>query len=260
MDLKTIIYEKNDRIATLRINRPKQMNALNTRLLKEMYDLMMVIEEDDTVGAVVITGNERVFVAGADIKELMALNSPKEVNRFISGAHAAFNRIENLGKPVIAAVSGFAFGGGCELALTCDLRIASETASFALPEINLGLLPGAGGTQRLPRLIGVGRAKELIYSGDPVTAEKAHRIGLVNKVVSPDTLMDETMKIAQKLSKKPGYTLSVVKGLINEGMNMTLQAGLSHEMRCFENLFGTEDKKEGVKSFVEKRKPNFIHC
>ncbi len=259
MDLKTIIYEKNRRIATIQLNRPKQMNALNTLLLKEMYDLMAVIEEDDTIGAVVISGNEKIFAAGADIKELMALNSPKEVNRYITGAHAAFNRIEDIGKPVIAAVNGFAFGGGCELALACDLRIASETSSFSFPEINLGLLPGGGGTQRLPRLIGVGRAKELIYSGDIITARDAHRVGLVNKVVSPGALMDETMKIAQKLSKKPGYTLSVIKGLINEGMNMDLRAGLSHETRCFENLFATEDKKEGVQAFVEKRKPNFIH-
>lgn len=259
MNLKTIVYEQTNRIAFIRLNRPKQMNALNTMLLQELGGLMEIIEASDAIGAVVISGNDDAFAAGADIKELMALHSPKDVRLFITTAHAVFNRIENLGKPVIAAVGGVAFGGGCELALACDLRIASETASFALPEINLGLLPGAGGTQRLPRLIGVGRAKELIYSGHTINAQKALEVGLVNKVAPQQTLIDETMTLAQKLSQKPGYTLSVIKALINDGLNMDLKAGLSHEMRCFENLFATEDKKEGVQAFVEKRKPNFIH-
>lgn len=259
MEFKTLIFEKDDRTAVVRLNRPQQLNALNAELLGEMLELMGRLAQDDAIGAVVISGNEKAFAAGADIKELMALRSPVEVNRFISRAHDTFNRIEHLGKPVIAAISGFAWGGGCELALACDLRIASEDASFALPEINLGLLPGAGGTQRLPRLVGVGKAKELIYSGDAVTAREAHRIGLVNQVVTPDALMSEAMKLAKKLSRKPGYTLSVIKGLINAGINMDLKAGLSHEMRCFENLFATEDQQEGVQAFVEKRKPNFIN-
>jgi len=257
MGFNTMIFEKEDHIAIITLNRPRSMNAINSEFVDELDRILDEIATDDEIGAVIITGSEKVFAAGADIKEVVGIGTPVEAHSFVSRIQSVFNKIEKLEKPVIAAVSGIAFGGGCELALVCDIRIAAENALFAQPEIKIGIIPGAGGTQRLTRLIGVGRAKEMLYTGDPIGAEEAYRIGLVNKVVPVQSLLDEAKKMAVKFLKQPGFALRVTKMVVNEGVNMDLQSALAYEARCFELLFSTEDQKEGMKAFVEKRKPVF---
>lgn len=257
MEFKTIIYEKSDGIGIITLNRPKSMNAISERLIKELNMVIDEIERDEEVRTVIFTGSEKVFAAGADIKEVGGIGTPVEAHRFVNSVQSLFNRIESLEKPVIAAVSGLALGGGCELALTCDLRIVTENARFGLPEIKIGVMPGGGGTQRLPRLIGAGRAKELLYTGDPIGADEAYRIGLVNKVVSLDSLMDEAKKMATKLARQPAIALKMIKTSVNKGLSMDLQSALAYEACCFETLFSTEDQKEGMKAFVEKRLPLF---
>jgi len=257
MGFNTMIFEKEDHIAIITLNRPRSMNAINSEFVDELGRILDEITADDEIGAVIITGSEKVFAAGADIKEVVGIGTPVDAHSFVSRVQSVFNKIESLEKPVIAAVSGLAFGGGCELSLVCDIRIAGENALFAQPEIKIGVIPGAGGTQRLTRLIGVGRAKEMLYTGDPIDAEEAYRIGLVNKVVPVRSLMDEAKKMAVKFLKQPGFALRITKMVVNEGINMDLQSALAHEARCFELLFSTEDQKEGMKAFVEKRKPVF---
>jgi enoyl-CoA hydratase len=259
MDNTTLLYEKESNIAVIKLNRPKSLNALNRILLRELDTLLDTIEADDEIRAVIITGNEKAFAAGADITELNDIITPTQALVFVEQGQRVFNKIEGMKKPVIAAVSGFAFGGGCELALSCDIRIADESASFALPEIKLGLLPGGGGTQRLPRIVGLGRAKELLFSGDPIDAKEAFRIGLVNKVVPRGSLMDNAKKMAGTFAERPGYTLQTIKGVVNEGVQLDIKSALAAEMRCFALLFSTQDKQEGVKAFVEKREPKFSH-
>ena len=259
MDNTTLLYEKEGNLAVIKLNRPKSLNALNSVLLRELETLLDALEADDEIRAVIITGNEKAFAAGADITELTDIATPAQALVFVERAQRVFNKIEGLKKPVIAAVSGYAFGGGCELALSCDIRIADESASFALPEIKLGLLPGGGGTQRLPRIVGLGRAKELLFLGDPIDAEEALRIGLVNKVVAHGSLMEHARKMARTLSERPGYTLQTIKAVVNEGVQVDIKSALASEMRCFALLFSTQDKQEGVKAFMEKRKPQFHH-
>ena len=205
----------------------------------------------------IITRSERVFGAGADIKEIKGICTPVEAHSFASRIQSLFNKIEGLEKPIIAAVSGLVLGGGCELAMACDIRIAAENAMFGQPEIKIGVIPGGGGTQRLPRLVGVGRAKELLFSGDSIDAREAYRIGLVNKVVAGGLLMDEAKKIAIKLAGQPAIALKMIKTSVNQGLNMDLPSALDYEARCFEILFSTEDQKEGMKAFIEKRSPAF---
>lgn len=257
MGFNTITYEKGDGIAVVTLNRPKSLNALCDELIAELGTVFGQIVEDRDVAAVIVTGSAKAFAAGADIKEIIQIASPVVAHEFGSRIHTVFNRIEGCPKPVIAAVAGFALGGGCELALACDIRIAAENAVFGLPEIKLGVIPGGGGTQRLPRLIGVGRAKELLYTGDSINAQEAYRIGLANKVVPLDSLMDEARKLALRLVKQPAFALRMNKLAVNEGINMDLYSALGHESRCFEILFSTEDRKEGMQAFVEKREPNF---
>ncbi|MCJ7782484.1 MAG: enoyl-CoA hydratase-related protein, partial [Desulfobacterales bacterium] len=206
---------------------------------------------------VIIKGSEKNFSVGADIKEIIGVHTPLKAHDFITGLQSLFNRIEDLEKPVIAAVSGLALGGGCELALVCDIMIAAGNASFGLPEIKIGVIPGAGGTQRLPRLVGVGKAKELLYFGELIDADEAYRIGLVNKVVPVDSLMVEAKKMALKLIKQPSIALKMIKTSVNKGISMDLRLAISYEARCFEILFSTEDQKEGMKAFMEKRPPLF---
>lgn len=257
MAFNTITYEKSDGIAVVTLNRPKSLNALCDELIAELDTVFAQIGEDPDVAAVIVTGSAKAFAAGADIKEIIQIASPVVAHEFGYRIHTAFNRIEGCPKPVIAAIAGFALGGGCELALSCDIRIAADNAVLGLPEIKLGVIPGGGGTQRLPRLIGVGRAKELLYTGDSIDAQEAYRIGLVNKVVPRDSLMDEARKLALKLIKQPAFALKIIKLAVNEGINMDLYSALRHESRCFEILFSTEDQKEGMQAFVEKREPNF---
>ena len=257
MDFNTIIYNAEDGIGIITMNRPKSMNAINDEFMRELGHAIDLIETDEEVGAVIVTGGEKFFAAGADIKYIMGISTPLEAHKFVTGVQSLFCRLEDLEKPTIAAVSGLALGGGCELALACDIRLAAENAIFGLPEIKIGVLPGGGGTQRLPRLIGAGRAKEILYTGDPIDANEAYRIGLVNKVIKSDALMEEAKKMAKKLRERPAFALKMIKTSVNKGMSMDLQSALAHEARCFEILFSTEDQEEGMKAFMEKRKPNF---
>jgi enoyl-CoA hydratase len=257
MDYNNIIYEKQDQIGLITLNRPKSYNSINSELITELVDVFDTMESDDDICVVIITGNEKAFAAGADIKEVGQLNTPVKAHKFVQHIQNAYDRIERFPKPVIAAVGGLALGGGCEMCMACDIRIASENAMFGQPEIKIGVIPGAGGTQRLPRLIGIGRAKEMLYSGDPISAAEAYRIGLVNKVVPIDSLMDEARKMAIKFSKQPGYALEITKIVVNDGMNMDLRTANAYEARCFEQLFATYDQQEGMKAFIEKRKPAF---
>jgi enoyl-CoA hydratase len=259
MDYTAILFEKENNIAVITLNRPKSLNAIDSAILHELGIVLDTIETDDDIRAVIITGNEKAFAAGADITELKDISTPVQAQAYVERVQGVFNRIEGLKKPVIAAVSGFAFGGGFELALSCDLRIADESASFALPEIKLGLIPGAGGTQRLPRIIGIGRAKALLFSGDPIDSTEALRIGLVNKVVAPGTLMDNAKKMARIFAERPGIALQTIKGVVNDGIDLNLKSALAGEIRGFALVFSTRDKEEGLKAFVEKRRPEFCH-
>ena len=256
MVYETIIIEIEDGIAIVTLNRPEVLNALSSQVFNDLAAAAITLENDDSVRAVIITGGEKVFAAGADVKQLASL-SAVDVATGIRPSRKAFHLLEALKKPVIAAIAGYALGGGCELTLTMDVRIAADTAQFGFPEIKLGILPGGGGTQRLPRLIGAGKAKELIFSGDIINAEEALRIGLVNKVVPVTELMSEAKKMAKKFTSRGPVALQLAKSCINEGLQMDLEIGLNYEHKCFSLLFATEDQKEGMKAFIEKRKPHF---
>jgi len=257
MSYNTLLYEKENGIGIVTINRPQSLNALNGEVYTELYEVFQEIEDDQEVRVVILTGSgERAFVAGADITEMQPQSS-LEISSLMDTARKAFDRIYTLSKPVIAAINGFALGGGCELAMCCDLRITSENAKFGQPEINLGIIPGAGGTQRLTRLVGMTRAKELIYIGEMVDANTAFMMGLVNKVVPPDSLITEAKELARKMLSKSSIALSLAKKAINSGADMSLPSGLDLETQCFARCFATEDQKEGMKAFMEKRKPQF---
>jgi len=249
---ETIIVEIEEGIATLTLNRPVVLNALNDQVFNELAEVASQLAIDPSVRVVIITGGEKVFAAGADIGQ-MANATAVDVMTSDKLSHRAFSLIETMPKPVIAAIAGFALGGGCELTLVADIRIAAENAQFGLPEIKLGILPGAGGTQRLPRLIGQGRAKELIFGGDFIKAEEALRIGLVNKVVPTDQLFVEAKKMAKRFADRGAVALRLAKSAVNEGLRMDLEAGLQYEDKCFSLLFATEDQKEGMRAFLEKR-------
>jgi enoyl-CoA hydratase len=257
MDYKTILYEKKDRIGTITLNRPKSMNSLSSELLRELDHVLTEIDRDDDVKVVILTGSEKFFAAGADITEIGQIKTPVDAHRFLKMAQAVFNHIEDLEKPVIAAISGLALGGGCELTLACDLRIAADNSTFGQPEIKIGVIPGAGGTQRLPRIVGVTKAKELLYTGDFMDAQEAYRIGLLNKVVPAASLVEEARKMALKIARQPGFALKATKLSVNGGLNMDIKSAMAYEARCFEILFSTDDQKEGMNAFIEKRKPAF---
>jgi len=254
---QTIFCEKSEGIAIITLNRPKSMNALNTLLLKELHHVIDDIDSDENIKVAILTGSEKFFVAGADITEIDKIANPVSARRFLKIVQDVINRVDDMEKPIIAAVSGFALGGGCELALACDIRLAADNAVFGLPEIKIGVIPGGGGTQRLPRLIGAGRAKELIYTGDFIDVQEAYRIGLVNKVYTVASLIIEAKKIAAKIVRQPGEAVKAAKLSVNGGMNMDIKSAIAYEARCFEILFSTEDQKEGMRAFVEKRKPVF---
>ncbi|GAB4336678.1 MAG: short-chain-enoyl-CoA hydratase [Candidatus Abyssubacteria bacterium] len=258
MPYQHILLEKKDHIATITLNRPEKLNALSPALYLELYDALRDTDTDDSIRVIILTGGPNVFAAGADL-EAMAAAGISVIDQMKSrfGPENPFDYIEQIGKPVIAAIAGYALGGGCELAMCCDLRIAADTAQFGQPEIRVGLIPGAGGTQRLPRLIGMTKAKELIMTGDFIKADEAHRLGLVNSVVPADSLMDEARKLAQKLAQRPPFGLRLAKMVMNLGATRDLQAGLALEREAFSMLFATEDQKEGVRAFTEKRKPEF---
>jgi enoyl-CoA hydratase len=254
---KTILYEKANNIAKVTLNRPEALNALNSTVYNELYDVFEAIENDDEVRAVILTGSgEKAFAAGTDVAEMANMNT-LEIQKFMATIRKASDRIYSVTKPTIAAISGYALGGGNELAMCCDLRIASEKARFGQPEINLGLIPGASGTQRLPRIIGVAKAKEMIFLGDMIDAATALNLGLVNKVVPPDKLMEEAMVWATKLASKSSPVLAMAKMAINTGLDTDLASGLTIETKCDALCFATEDQKEGMKAFLEKRKVVF---
>lgn len=253
MAYETIIFEKQENIAVITFNRPEAMNALNIQTRAEFASAVREVEADDSVKVLILTGSGKAFVAGSDIKEFHATTSFAAHNIVRLGSI-----VERLGKPVIAAVNGFCLGGGCEIAMACDLIIASEKAKFGQPEINLGIIPGGGGTQRLQRLIGSCRAKELIFTGDIIRAEEADRLGLVNRVVPMDELMAEAKKVAAKIAAKSPAALKLAKQAINKGMQTSLQDGLDYEYEMYALSLSLEDKTEGVNAFLEKRPPNFV--
>ena len=260
MEFEHITLEKNNNIATITLSREKTMNTVSNGLVTDIYLALEEIESDRAIRALVITGGEKVFAAGGDINELKGLSTPVEAKRYLKNVSKCFNRIEAMEIPVIAAISGLAFGGGFELALACDFRIASEKAQFALPEINLGLMPGAGGTQRLPRIVGKSVALELICTGNPIKAQQALEYGILNRVVLVDELMEKAMKMAAALAAKPGFAMKMIKIAVNTGIEADLAFGIEYEARCFEMLFSTQDQKEGTAAFIEKRKPEFKGC
>jgi enoyl-CoA hydratase len=254
---QNIIFTKEGPVAVLKINRPKSLNALNPETLMEVAACLEEIRKDKEIRCLIITGEgERAFVAGADIAAMVSM-SAVEGRSFSQMGQAVLQALEDLPIPVIAAVNGFALGGGTELALACDLVVASDKARFGQPEINLGVIPGFGGTQRLSRRIGLPRARELIYSGDMIDAETAFRYGLVNRVVPAAELMTEARKMAEKLAAKPPLAIQQAKAAINAGINMDLANGCRYENEAFSLTFATEDKAEGMKAFLEKREAHF---
>ena len=257
MAYKNILFEVEDRIAYVTINRPQVLNALNIETVEELSKVFSAIEEDEKVASVILTGaGEKAFIAGADIGELVKLDALGGRDFSLNGQRV-FNQIESLSKPVIAAVNGFALGGGCELALACTLRVAAETARFGQPEINLGIIPGYGGTQRLARLVGKGQALEMVLTGNMVSAEEAYRIGLVNKVAPLSDLLNEAKKQAEVIMSKGPIAIKLAMVAINQGLQMSLQQGFQMEASLFGLTCATEDMKEGTSAFLEKRKPAF---
>jgi enoyl-CoA hydratase len=255
---ETVIYEKGHGLAVVTLNRPERMNALSSKMKEEIAAALDAVEKDQDIRVVVLTGGPRVFSAGADIKERREVRFTQSEFYFAQRKSQDFYmRIAQFEKPVLAAISGVAVGGGCELALACDLRIASDTARFGLPEVKLGVMPAAGGTQRLPRLIGVTRAKELLFTGDFIDAPEAYRLGLVNKVVTVDRLMEETKALAGRLGEMPPLSLKYAKRAVNVGMELDLASGLDYEAQCASILYASEDRVEGMRAFAEKRKPVF---
>lgn len=258
MEYKNIILEKKGNVAVITLNRPKVLNALNGETLLELIDATEKVASDQELRALVIHGaGDKAFAAGADIGEINAVKNPHEGIELANKSQKAFLALEKLKKPVIAAINGFALGAGCELALACDIRIAADNAKLGLPEVNLGILPGAGGTQRMSRLIGKGMAKLLIFSADHVDAAEALRIGLVEKVVPAGELMDAALRLAEKIASKGPLAVAGAKEAIEEGSNCDLERGLFIEVRNFAALCATEDRLEGTAAFLEKRKARF---
>lgn len=254
MAYENLILEHQDYIAIVKINRPKALNALNSVTLQELSQVFTEIAQDKNVRVVLLTGNgEKSFVAGADIAEMSKLN-PMQAQKFSQLGHRLMNQIENLPQPVIAVVNGFALGGGTELALACDIRIAGEKAKFGQPEVGLGLLAGFGGTQRLPRLVGSGRASEILFTADTLDAQEAYRIGLVNRVYPQEDLMNQAVSLANKIASRAPMGVQLSKSAIHVGQNIDIVSGQAYESAVFGEIFSSEDQKEGCRAFLEKSK------
>ena len=257
MAYDNIIFDVTEGIATITFNRPKALNALNGDLLDEMADALDKIEADEDIRVLVLTGaGDKSFVAGADISELATFN-PLQAKSFAKKGLLTIGRLQALAIPVIAAVNGFALGGGSEMALASDFIYASENATFGLPEIKLGIIPGFGGTQRLPRLIGANMAKEMIYTGKLIPAAEAQKVGIVNRVCAPDALMEEALKTAKEIAAKGKVSLRAAKQAINSGLNVDLATGCQIETDAFALCMASVDGKEGTRAFIEKRQPEF---
>ncbi len=253
--MPTIKVLREPPIAVVQLDRPEVLNALNEELMDELFGALEALDADDAIRCVVLTGSEKAFAAGADIKQAFVEATP--VTMLIDDLTTRWERIRRVKKPVVAAVSGYCLGGGCELAMVCDIIVASETAQFGQPEVNLGIIPGAGGTQRLTRAVGKYRAMEIILTGRRVTAEEAKAIGLVAQVYPAATWLDDAKALARTIAEKPPIAVRLAIEAIDLAQNSTLDAGLEFERKAFYLLFATEDKKEGVEAFVAKRKPVF---
>ena len=257
MNFENLLVEQKDRVALLTINRPKSLNALNGETLRELVQAFSTLEQEEEVKVIILTGaGDKAFVAGGDIS-VMAKATPLLARELALQAQRLFNRIETCSKPVIAAINGYALGGGCELAMACDIRLASDNAKIGQPEINLGIIPGWAGTQRLPRLVGKGRAKELIFTGDMLSAAEARDIGLVNRVFPQAELLAAATQMAQKIAAKGGIALRLAKEAIDNGMEMDITRAGDYEADLFALCFATEDQKEGMGAFLEKRQAVF---
>ena len=251
---ETLIVTTQGKVGLITLNRPHALNALNTLLISELNRALKAFETDPNIGAIVITGNEKAFAAGVDIKEM---HTKTFVEAYGSDFLAPFDKIGTIRKPIIAAVGGYALGGGCELAMSCDIIIAADNAVFGQPEINLGIMPGAGGTQRLTRAVGKAKAMELCLTGRQMRAEEAERANLVSRIVPADELLDEAMKVAAKIASLSQHAVMMIKEAINRGFATTLAEGTRFERGQFYSLFATEDQKEGMAAFIDKRKPAF---
>jgi enoyl-CoA hydratase len=254
MGYDNLLVEEDGPIAVITMHRPQQLNALSSELIKDIAVALDVLDDEDDVRVIILTGGEKVFAAGADIKEMASagpFDEPIQQRFFYR------DRINKVRKPLIAAVSGYALGGGCELAMSCDIIIASETARFGQPEVNIGIIPGSGGTQRLTRVVGKYRAMEMVLAGDPITAQEAERLGLVNRVVPVELLIEEAKTIARKIAAKAPLAIRYAKEAVLKSLNTGLDDGLDFERKSFYTLFASEDKKEGMQAFMEKRRAVF---
>jgi enoyl-CoA hydratase len=254
MNYTSILTESHGRVGLITLNRPQAMNALNNQLMREVMDALESFDKDDGIGAMVITGNEKAFAAGADIKEM----ADKSITDMMDRDHVAvFGRLRTIQKPVIAAVSGWALGAGCEVAMACDMIVASESARFGQPEITIGVIPGAGGTQRLTRAVGKALAMEMILNNRTLTAQEAYQFGLVNRVVPVEGYLDAALKLADEIASRAPLAIRAAKRMVNQAYERTLADGLDEEKQVFYNLFASEDQKEGMQAFIEKRTPEW---
>jgi enoyl-CoA hydratase len=257
MDFETIIFQQIGEIGIIQINRPEVKNALNERLFKELNQLLDAINDNDYIRVIILTGGEKVFAAGTDIKQMVNL-SAMEAESLITLINSASDKIAGLTKPTIAAIAGYCLGGGLELALACDILIASSNSKMGQPEMNIGIIPGGGGTQRLIRLIGPGWGKRLIMTGEIIDAKQALQVGLITEIVEPQLLLSRAKELAENMLGKSSVALRIGKKCINYGQNVDLASGLKFEQKMWSLLFSTADQKEGMEAFIQKRKPHFI--
>jgi enoyl-CoA hydratase len=256
MTYETILVETRGPVGLITLNRPQALNALNSKLVSELTDALATLDADEAVGCIVITGSDKAFAAGADIKEMQ---SKGYMDAYLGDFLGSWDRVTACRKPIIAAVAGYALGGGCELAMMCDFIIAADTAKFGQPEINLGVMPGAGGTQRLTRFAGKSKAMEMVLTGRMMDAEEAERCGLVSRVVPAGELLGEAVKVAEKIAGLSRPAVLMAKEAVNRAYETTLSEGARFERRLFQSMFALEDQKEGMQAFIDKRKPAFRH-
>jgi enoyl-CoA hydratase len=254
LSYENILVNREGNIGIVQLNRPKVFNALSSGVMKELVNAFEELDRDQEIRVIILTGSDLAFAAGADLGE-MSQHTP--VDLILSRRFELWDRIRKVSKPIIAAVSGYCLGGGNELAMNCDIIIASETATFGQPEVNVGIMPGAGGTQRLTRVVGKYKAMEMILTGKSISAEEAHRVGLVNRIVPAESLMEEAKKLAAEIASKPPISIRAAKEAVLRAQDTTLEVGLEFERKAFYMLFATEDAKEGMRAFLEKRKPVF---